>query len=76
MSTQVYQKYGIKNNFKLPDADFKLLHFECASEVSPRLFQILQYMQASGLIRRMCGIKSIMVGLSQGQMSEAWSIKY
>ena len=51
LPTQVYQKYGIKNNFKLPDAAFRLLHFECALEDSPRLFQILQYMQATSLIQ-------------------------
>ena len=76
LPTQVYQKYGIKNNFKLPDAAFRLLHFECALEDSPRLFQVLQYMQASGLIRHIYGIKSRMIELLQGQMSEAWSIKY
>ena len=61
---------------KLPDATFKLILFECAPEDSPRLFKILQYIQASGLIHQICGIKSRMIELSQGQMSEAWSIKY
>jgi len=68
--SQVYQKYEIKNHFKLPDAAFN------APGDSPRLFQIVQYMQASGLIRRICGIKSRMIELSRGQMSKAWSIKY
>jgi len=46
MSSQVYQKCGIKDNFKLPDATFKVLHFKCAPEDSPWLFKILQYATA------------------------------